>query len=76
MTLFLPDVLIEPSVRAALAEDLGRAGDVTATACIPAGTRMAVNLVARRARIADVKGDHRQGRGWRRRDRGRGADGR
>jgi nicotinate-nucleotide pyrophosphorylase (carboxylating) len=55
MTLFLPDVLIEPSVRAALAEDLGRAGDVTATACIPAGTRMAVNLVARRAgRVAGL----------------------
>jgi nicotinate-nucleotide pyrophosphorylase (carboxylating) len=51
----LPDILIEPSVRAALAEDMGRAGDVTAAACIAAGTRMAVNLVARRpGRIAGV----------------------
>jgi len=30
----LPDLLIAPTVRAALAEDLGRAGDVTAQACI------------------------------------------
>lgn len=27
----LPDLMLEPIVRAALAEDLGRAGDVTAT---------------------------------------------
>jgi len=32
----LPDLLIAPTVRAALAEDLGRAGDVTAQACIDA----------------------------------------
>ncbi|MDB5445728.1 MAG: nadC [Phenylobacterium sp.] len=32
----LPDLLIAPIVRAALAEDLGRAGDVTAQACVPA----------------------------------------
>ena len=32
----LPDVLIEPLVRAALAEDLGRAGDITSAACIAA----------------------------------------
>ncbi|MEY4257056.1 MAG: hypothetical protein RLZZ141_2283 [Pseudomonadota bacterium] len=32
----LPDLIIDPIVRAALAEDLGRAGDVTAAACIPA----------------------------------------
>jgi len=31
----LPDLLIDPVVRAALAEDLGRAGDITAMACIP-----------------------------------------
>ena len=30
----LPDLLIEPIIHAALAEDLGRAGDVTAAACI------------------------------------------
>jgi nicotinate-nucleotide pyrophosphorylase (carboxylating) len=31
----LPDLLIASLVRAALAEDLGRAGDVTAQACVP-----------------------------------------
>jgi nicotinate-nucleotide pyrophosphorylase (carboxylating) len=31
----LPDLLIAPVVRGSLAEDLGRAGDVTAQACIP-----------------------------------------
>ena len=35
----LPDLMIEPLVRAALAEDLGRAGDVTAAACVPANAR-------------------------------------
>jgi nicotinate-nucleotide pyrophosphorylase (carboxylating) len=36
----LPDLLIEPVVRAALAEDLGRAGDITAQACISAEARL------------------------------------
>ncbi len=36
----LPDVLIDPIVRAALAEDLGRAGDVTAMATIDADARL------------------------------------
>ncbi len=36
----LPDLLIEPIVRAALAEDLGRAGDITSAACIEPGARM------------------------------------
>ena len=36
----LPDLLIEPVVRAALAEDLGRAGDVTAMACVEADARL------------------------------------
>lgn len=50
-----PDVLIEPIVRAALAEDLGRAGDITAAACIPTGARMKADLVARReGRIAGM----------------------
>jgi len=44
----LPDVLIEPVVRMALAEDLGRAGDVTAMACIPADARMKAGFVARK----------------------------
>lgn len=44
-----PSILIEPVVRAALAEDLGRAGDVTAAACIPAGTRWTAVFAARHA---------------------------
>ena len=44
----LPDLLIEPVVRRALAEDLGRAGDVTAAACIPEGARMKAAFVARK----------------------------
>jgi nicotinate-nucleotide pyrophosphorylase (carboxylating) len=43
----LSPLLIEPVVRAALTEDLGRAGDVTA-ALIPAGTRLACAFAARR----------------------------
>ena len=48
MTRTLPDILIEPVVRMALAEDLGRAGDVTALACIPEGARMKAAFVARK----------------------------
>lgn len=44
----LPDILIEPVVRMALAEDLGRAGDVTAAACIPEGARMKAAFAARK----------------------------
>jgi len=44
----LPDLLIAPVVRAALAEDLGRAGDVTAQACIDADARLSVVFAARR----------------------------
>lgn len=44
----LPDVMIEPVVRLALAEDLGRAGDVTAAACIPAEARMTAAFTARK----------------------------
>lgn len=48
----LPDVLIRPIVRMALAEDLGRAGDVTAAACIPQGARMRARFVARKPGVA------------------------
>ncbi|GLK48100.1 nicotinate-nucleotide diphosphorylase (carboxylating) [Brevundimonas intermedia] len=48
MSRTLPDMLIEPVVRMALAEDLGRAGDVTAMACIPQGARMKAAFVARK----------------------------
>lgn len=44
----LPDLLVEPVVRLSLAEDLGRAGDVTAQACIPVGARMRAAFVARK----------------------------
>jgi len=47
----LPDLLIEPVVRAALAEDLGRAGDVTAQACIDADARLSVTFGARQAGV-------------------------
>ena len=51
----LPDLLIQPVVRAALAEDLGRAGDVTAAACIPAGQRLSAVFAARReGRVAGI----------------------
>ena len=38
----LPDLLVQPIVEAALAEDLGRAGDLTAQACVPADARLTV----------------------------------
>ena len=43
----LPDLLIEPVVRAALLEDLGRAGDLTTDAIVPATARAKTVLVAR-----------------------------
>ena len=36
----LPRLLVEPLVRAALVEDLGRAGDITTDAIVPPGARM------------------------------------
>ena len=48
MTRTLPDLLIAPVVKMALAEDLGRAGDVTAAACIPPGARVRAVFAARR----------------------------
>jgi nicotinate-nucleotide pyrophosphorylase (carboxylating) len=44
----LPTVMIEPLVRAALIEDLGRAGDITTDAIVPASTRAETALVARK----------------------------
>ena len=43
----LPDLLVEPVVRAALAEDLGRAGDITSAACIAPDARLAASFVVR-----------------------------
>jgi nicotinate-nucleotide pyrophosphorylase (carboxylating) len=51
MTRTLPDSLIAPVVRMALAEDLGRAGDVTAQACIPPDARMRGVFAARQAGV-------------------------
>lgn len=48
MSRALPDLIIEPVIRTALAEDLGLAGDVTAQACIPVGTRMSAVFAARK----------------------------
>jgi nicotinate-nucleotide pyrophosphorylase (carboxylating) len=44
----LPEVVVAPVVRAALAEDLGRAGDVTAQACVPADAVLTAVFAARR----------------------------
>ncbi len=43
----LPQVMLEPLVRAALLEDLGRAGDITSDAIVPAEARGQTRLVAR-----------------------------
>jgi nicotinate-nucleotide pyrophosphorylase (carboxylating) len=51
MTLPPPDVLIDPIVRAALAEDLGRAGDITSAACIDADAVLTAAFVARQAGV-------------------------
>ncbi len=42
-------LLVEPTVRLALAEDLGRAGDLTSDLVLPAGQRATAVLVARQA---------------------------
>lgn len=46
-----PTVQVEPLLRAALREDLGRAGDVTSAAVIDAGAGATARLVARRAGV-------------------------
>lgn len=43
----LPAIMLEPLVRAALLEDLGRAGDITTAATIPASVRMRGVIAAR-----------------------------
>ncbi len=48
----LPRLMLEPALRAALLEDLGRAGDVTSDAVIPPGTRARAALRAREAGVA------------------------
>ncbi|HEY4041570.1 MAG TPA: carboxylating nicotinate-nucleotide diphosphorylase [Rhodopila sp.] len=47
----LPMVMIEPAVRAALLEDLGRAGDLTTDAIVPPDARTRTAFVARQAGV-------------------------
>ena len=47
----LPAIMIEPVVRAALLEDLGRAGDITTDAVVPSDARVETELVARQAGV-------------------------
>ena len=47
----LPDALVAPVVSAALAEDLGRAGDVTSQACVPAEARLSAVFAARKGGV-------------------------
>jgi nicotinate-nucleotide pyrophosphorylase (carboxylating) len=47
----LPGVMLEPMVRAALLEDLGRAGDITTDAIVPAELQASVALVTRQAGV-------------------------
>ena len=47
----LPSIMIEPAVRAALLEDLGRAGDLTTDAIVPAGAVTRMALMARQAGV-------------------------
>lgn len=44
----LPDLLITPVIRTSLAEDLGRAGDITARACVPPDATLTADFVCRR----------------------------
>ena len=47
----LPQVMLEPLVRAALQEDLGRAGDLTTDAIVPADRRATMVLAARQSGV-------------------------
>ena len=47
----LPMLMLEPIVRAALLEDLGRAGDLTTDSIVPAALRAETALVARQPGI-------------------------
>jgi len=47
----LPAIMLEPLARAALLEDLGRAGDITTDAIVPAGARATTVLAARQSGV-------------------------
>ncbi|MCF3972915.1 carboxylating nicotinate-nucleotide diphosphorylase [Paracoccus salsus] len=48
----LPEMILDPLVRAALIEDLGTNGDITTRTVIPAGTRYGARIRAREAGVA------------------------
>ena len=51
MTIYIPPlspIILDPIVRLGLAEDLGRAGDLTTDATIPPGTELSVVIAARK----------------------------
>ena len=48
----LPDLVLEPLIRATLAEDLGTFGDITTRTVIAPGTRYTARIVAREAGVA------------------------
>lgn len=50
----LPDMILDPLVRAALMEDLGTYGDLTTRTVIPAGTRYRAQLRAREAGVVSA----------------------
>jgi nicotinate-nucleotide pyrophosphorylase (carboxylating) len=47
----LPDIIVEPIVRAALLEDLGRAGDITTDTVVPADARMRAVIASRQSGV-------------------------
>ena len=51
MTTRLPDLVLDPMIRAALAEDLGTYGDITTRTVIPEGTTYTARLNAREAGV-------------------------
>jgi len=51
MTEPLADLMIAPTIQAALAEDLGRAGDLTSQACVPADARLEAVFAARQGGV-------------------------
>ena len=51
MTARLPDLVLDPMIRAALAEDLGTYGDITTRTVIPEGTTYTARLNAREAGV-------------------------
>lgn len=47
----LPDAFFTQVIRTALAEDLGRAGDITASACVPADANLTADFATRRGGV-------------------------